>query len=722
MESFLRKIKKHIEELEKKDHTLFHWVILLFSFIFLRNILEGLLEEKHIIGLHENLVISLIDFFLQNSFFFIALYLSLLLLFSLMAKTEIDKVARTLTLYFSIILIVPLIDFFVSRGDGYYLGYPVSADSVLNVFINFFNPAVRLDGISIGLRIEVFLACCVSCLYVFVKSRSLVRTIIVPFFLYIIVLIHGFFPFFCGILIKITFQVPGTFEGLNEIMKDIFFRGEPLPYPGLRLSILWLLWIFYLLLLVFYRWDREKLAIYLRLMLGLESLKTALCIAVGLISSYQFLYVPAKHFLSHPFGIISLIVLFLLSLLGGFLISLAARESGRLTVKFPHSRNNLFDGATPLVSTLSFLLLFLFLIIIRVPALLLFISILTIQFLIHFPPLQLRRFPIPHIIMTTASDTMLFLLGAFIIGGLQTPQYLPAVILVIFVIQAITVNTYSDYLRTRQYFTVKTEKFGNIVFLFLLGFVLVLINVLFYSPALPYLTVTVYVVVTISFLLSQQRTAALVILLIWLPLCFGILQSSDQWGFHDNEKIQENLLHDARNHFSNGRYSRALSLFKQVLEIDPSMQHTTLPYESGIAALNTGSYLEALQYFDIYLKFFPTSVDAFIGQSVALEKAGYLEQALNQYQSLIESGFEDPKIHLMFGLALFRSGNFEEALSQFDKIKAPEETFPRLLLYRGEILHKLGRNDEADETFRKLLDLPVPQRLKQQVRKHMENK
>src|SRR4051794_15660063 len=48
-------------------------------------------------------------------------------------------------------------------------------------------------------------------------------------------------------------------------------------------------------------------------------------------------------------------------------------------------------------------------------------------------------------------------------------------------------------------------------------------------------------------------------------------------------------------------------------------------------------------------------------------KQGKYEQALKEYEQLLEKNSEDPRLHYNAGAAAFRNRQFDEALKQFDQ-------------------------------------------------------
>lgn len=190
--------KEILERLEKKGGGLKEIAFLLFSFIFLRNILEGILEQGHLFGLspypYRSFLISFIHFplFYLNVFLFIVLIFAFFIRIS--KKEEFLKIAGSISFMCWIIILPPIIDFFVSGGRGYDLSYILKGGNLLERVVVSFNPFASLPGVTIGMRIEIYLALILSFIWFFVKRNNFFLAIIGTFAFYLSLLFLGLLP------------------------------------------------------------------------------------------------------------------------------------------------------------------------------------------------------------------------------------------------------------------------------------------------------------------------------------------------------------------------------------------------------------------------------------------------------------------------------------------------------------------------------------------------
>ncbi|MFC1852733.1 tetratricopeptide repeat protein [candidate division CSSED10-310 bacterium] len=713
----LKRLDDHIRNLETRNYSPASWILGLIAIILVRNILEGFLEEKHIIGLHETITISLIDFFLQNTLFFIALFLTLSILFHLLGKTPIQDVVRPLTYYYAIIIVVPFIDFLVSRGQGFYLGYPVTSESAWQIIVHFFNPFFTLEGISVGLRIEVFTACVFGALYVYRKSFSLVRAVLTPITIYLAVLFHGFFPFLSGVIIKLIFQLPGDFSTLEETFKDIFLTGESLPYSGLRFSLLWLFWISYLVLLWFYRFDKRALSHWLRRIWSGGILHYPVVVSFGLLIGYIILRVPAQHILANPFGVISVFTVLLLSFLTGIVID-------TLGIHFQQERAVESRQASSLPYQ-QFIVVFLFslslllMLLIDVTVLILLFSIYSLAYLLYRAPFFLASYYLVSVLLLTGIDMLLIFQGVFLFGGVRTPMIISPVIIAVMILASFSLSlflqatSYPEADSVTRKSVIGTGRGKSILLvsvLLLWGLIAILL-----SDSLLFFTSLFFFVVLAGgwFLLSKAIVVnRLVFYSFWALITIFLAQKPDLWENYGQQILRHEKLSAARKAFEDGRYYQAIEHYNQMLEMEDNISQTSIFLELGISYLKIENYHAAAEVFEKYLNQNPFSKDALMGKAIALEKLGHLENSLDIYVSLLQRGFSEPRIVLMYGMTLFEAGRYAEALLQYDKIDYMKGSIPYICIYRGDVLLKLKKYELARDSYRETFNLSTDSKIR----------
>jgi 4-hydroxybenzoate polyprenyltransferase len=193
----LFKLRKFFDKIESDNSSLLYWLLAFVAIIFVRNFLEEALESSHNI-------ISLQYFFVEYTLWYVLLFLSLLILLRLITKEKSINIAKVLTVFFILILIVPVIDFFASSGAGYQMRY-LRGDTthLLNNFITAYS-----DVGTIGQRIEGVLFEVLLFAYIFVKTRSYLKSIMGILAAYVILLFCAALPSLIYLLSNLFFESP----------------------------------------------------------------------------------------------------------------------------------------------------------------------------------------------------------------------------------------------------------------------------------------------------------------------------------------------------------------------------------------------------------------------------------------------------------------------------------------------------------------------------------
>lgn len=173
--SFLKNIISKIENSKKP----FIYFILTFFFITTtRNILEVLLlYPEEVLSKYPR---ALSSNFLHYWLSYLALALAIILLFYLVTREKINRITRIILTSFSIIIIVPIIDYliFLFSGKEYYIDYILTQGPDLFLrFFTFFGPLSKF-GITPGMRIELLLVLFGSFLYFKIKTQNMARSLV----------------------------------------------------------------------------------------------------------------------------------------------------------------------------------------------------------------------------------------------------------------------------------------------------------------------------------------------------------------------------------------------------------------------------------------------------------------------------------------------------------------------------------------------------------------
>ncbi|RJQ18119.1 hypothetical protein C4573_00150 [Candidatus Woesearchaeota archaeon] len=213
---------ERIAAIEKIKASLFLWVVSLFSIMLLRDYLENFMQPL----LPVYPPFQRIEYFL----FWIPIFLTLCIFIALLSKERLLKVAKAVTFLWAITLLPPIIDFIISAGKGISMAY-ISGQFHFQYF-SFMNLFSLQGPATIGIKIEILLACMFSILYVFVKTKSIWKAAIAPLIVYSTIFFYFITPRFIPLLRRLGIMLP--------------FDGSMIIIHGLLVSLLVLLWIFLL--------------------------------------------------------------------------------------------------------------------------------------------------------------------------------------------------------------------------------------------------------------------------------------------------------------------------------------------------------------------------------------------------------------------------------------------------------------------------------------------
>lgn len=186
-------IKSTIQKIEKEKFSLLLGFLALFSIIITRNILESSFEGNQILGFSVIPSHSFFMIFVHFPLFYMSLFTWILLVFKLLTKENTIKIAKTMIVGMTVIIIAPLIDIIVSKGSGYKLTYLTGPETITEIH-KFFYFTKDLLQASWGQRLEISLVIIGSFFYVFIKTKNFSKSIITPIIVYLIIFIHSVLP------------------------------------------------------------------------------------------------------------------------------------------------------------------------------------------------------------------------------------------------------------------------------------------------------------------------------------------------------------------------------------------------------------------------------------------------------------------------------------------------------------------------------------------------
>ncbi|HZI09832.1 MAG TPA: UbiA family prenyltransferase, partial [Myxococcus sp.] len=144
--------------------------------------------------------------------FYVAVFLALTLGLSLLAREQLGRTARATLLFFPILWLPPTLDAVLTGGRGSLLEYNLELD-FLTLVASLYRPDRDIPGVSHGIRVEIFLASLGAFLYVFAKTRSVVRGVLGSTVTTLVPLVAGSWPAWVARSTLVPTALPGEMHG-----------------------------------------------------------------------------------------------------------------------------------------------------------------------------------------------------------------------------------------------------------------------------------------------------------------------------------------------------------------------------------------------------------------------------------------------------------------------------------------------------------------------------
>ncbi len=271
-------MRRIVEYVERQDPLLALAVIPV-SITF-RGILEGSLEINRNLHFQATLFKSFLFFFLHQGAFYFAAFVWLSVLVALFSGKNVLKGFNFVATFSPIITLPPLID--ALSGGGYRLRYIFSWKDVGEVLVGFFNPFVKLHGITYGMRLEITLAMVGLGLYAYLSRRRIMDALLTAVATFFVLMFIGSLP---GVLVGIT--------GYREAFRS----ASLLPDDTLRYALLELLALTLGLVAFLFMYRREVAP----KVLLLRWQKLPFYLAMGLVG-FVLGWKIGSHLWPHPFA------------------------------------------------------------------------------------------------------------------------------------------------------------------------------------------------------------------------------------------------------------------------------------------------------------------------------------------------------------------------------------------------------------------------------------
>jgi len=200
-----------INSLENSKAPFIYFVLTFLFVITLRNFLEIF---------SDNLPYISQDLFVHYYLSYAALAMLLILLFYVLTKTDILKIAKTVLPAFIILILAPIVDLILSQGKGYnqtYLLPDVHGNLILRFFTLF--GEYNNSGITPGIKIEFIILFVGSFVYFYLKKMNIIKSLFSTILIYTLLFCLGSSPF----IIKGVLEVIGIkYEYSNKLLSNFF--------------------------------------------------------------------------------------------------------------------------------------------------------------------------------------------------------------------------------------------------------------------------------------------------------------------------------------------------------------------------------------------------------------------------------------------------------------------------------------------------------------------
>lgn len=204
-----REIVKRIERIKL---SLPYWVAYVYGVFLVRGITERLLEAAKELP-------KPIHLFVHWPLWNLNFLLTFILIIFFVTKSEICRISKAVFVFSFLLLIVPFVDFVVSGGKGYVLGYAMSFDRLLGVIFSM-GGVIGNSIITPGQSLAIWIALCLIFAYVALKTNSVLKASTAVILCYSAGVFYSSFPMF----LAMGFGLESTFNQ-QVLFLTILFLG-----------------------------------------------------------------------------------------------------------------------------------------------------------------------------------------------------------------------------------------------------------------------------------------------------------------------------------------------------------------------------------------------------------------------------------------------------------------------------------------------------------------
>ena len=195
----MRKFKKLIKHIENPEIPIVYYIMFFFFVVTIRNFWEMFIYGSPI----------LLVFHWHYTIGYTTLALALIIILHYAVRSKIKKILRVVLSGFIFIFLAPIFDYIITRPDyyieKYYIGYlePGFAGNMWHRFFTFFGPYADRAAATPGVRIEIFIILVAFFIYIFIKKKSWIRSLIFTLITYAVIFAFFALPYFVKGFLKI---------------------------------------------------------------------------------------------------------------------------------------------------------------------------------------------------------------------------------------------------------------------------------------------------------------------------------------------------------------------------------------------------------------------------------------------------------------------------------------------------------------------------------------
>jgi tetratricopeptide (TPR) repeat protein len=159
-------------------------------------------------------------------------------------------------------------------------------------------------------------------------------------------------------------------------------------------------------------------------------------------------------------------------------------------------------------------------------------------------------------------------------------------------------------------------------------------------------------------------------------------------------------------YYSQGKIDDAYGTFARGVEVAPADR--ILLTNAAAAAQQLGKSLEALAYVDRALEKHPRDATLYSIRATVLRSLGKNDDALAALQQAVQIAPDDPKLLFSLGNLFYQAGKRDDAVAAYRRAIELDRSYLRAYYNLGAVLFESGRYDEALQAYRVALE-PIEQ-------------